>query len=92
MVFPRMVKSEGVKLPFIFVIEWTTDSNTGLLEEDLQLIQIIDTILVNLNVFEFDLPWFPLLEKTMLVFSYLSWGTARLVSVWVRLILCIPWM
>lgn len=35
MVFPRMVKSEGVKLPFIFVIEWTTDSNTGLLEEDL---------------------------------------------------------
>lgn len=35
MVFSGVVKSEGVKLPFIVAIEWATNSNTSLLEEDL---------------------------------------------------------
>lgn len=33
--FSGMVKSECVKLQLIFAIEWETNSNTSLLEEDL---------------------------------------------------------
>lgn len=87
MVFSGVVKSEGVKLPFIVAIEWATNSNTSLLEEDLQLIHIMGTLLTNLNLFEFDLPWFSPLEKTLSVFSQLSQGTILLVSTWVSLIL-----